>query len=134
MHLIKYLSITPVLRILNNPIPDVWHSVSLCQSLKESFCFPYLFLICKARALLLAQRSLETSPNFMPPTYAQLSIKCLFYYFFPKISDRTNTNAIDTIIIQFPLPDFFSFFIFITSSSVVEMIFLTFFLECSRKK
>jgi len=37
----------------------------------KALAFNILFLICKARALLLARRSLETSPNSMPPDYAE---------------------------------------------------------------
>ena len=49
---------------------------------RKAPAFHIQFFICKARALLLARRSLETSPNLIPPTYAQLGLLLSIFHFF----------------------------------------------------
>ena len=49
---------------------------------RKAPAFHIQFFICKARALLLARRSLETSPNLIPPTYAQLGHVMPSFIFF----------------------------------------------------
>jgi hypothetical protein len=56
--------------------------VRTCPSIdgRKAFTFHIQFFICKARALLLARRSLETSPNSMPPNYDELSKEINLYF------------------------------------------------------